>query len=77
MEGGWTLKKGQLNLIGTIDEPSSGEIEIFGEKVDKESKDDYLSDLRLKKIGGLTRRREERREEVRTTGRNRVCVSDV
>jgi len=40
-----------LNIIGTIDEPTSGSIELFGSKVDGSSKDGYLADLRLKKIG--------------------------
>jgi putative ABC transport system ATP-binding protein len=40
-----------LNILGTIDEPSAGLVEIFGEKVDSKSKDSYLADLRLRKIG--------------------------
>lgn len=40
-----------LNLIGTIDEPSTGTIEILGSKVDATSTDSYLANLRLKKIG--------------------------
>ncbi len=40
-----------LNILGTIDEPSSGTIELFGSRVDKKSKDKYLADLRLRRIG--------------------------
>jgi len=40
-----------LNLLGTIDEPTSGSIEIFGEKIDVNSTDAFLADLRLRRIG--------------------------
>jgi putative ABC transport system ATP-binding protein len=40
-----------LNLIGTLDYPSSGTIEILGEKIDKHSKDSFLAKLRLHRIG--------------------------
>lgn len=40
-----------LNLIGTIDRPSAGTIELFGSVVDSTSTDAYLSTLRLRKIG--------------------------
>ena len=40
-----------LNLIGTIDTPSSGELEINGKTVDQKSSDKFLSNLRLKHIG--------------------------
>lgn len=40
-----------LNLIGSIDSPSSGELKILGEKINKKSKDSFLSNLRLKHIG--------------------------
>jgi len=40
-----------LNLIGTIDKVSAGNIEVFGERVNADSKDTYLSNLRLEKIG--------------------------
>jgi len=40
-----------LNILGTIDEPSNGTVELFGETVDSKSKDSYLADLRLRKIG--------------------------
>lgn len=44
-------KTTMLNLIGTIDSSSSGELLIMGQKIDKESSDDFLSQLRLKHIG--------------------------
>eukprot|EP00163_Fabomonas_tropica_P032147 TRINITY_DN7938_c0_g1_i2.p2 TRINITY_DN7938_c0_g1~~TRINITY_DN7938_c0_g1_i2.p2 ORF type:complete len:282 (+),score=64.47 TRINITY_DN7938_c0_g1_i2:233-1078(+) len=40
-----------LNMIGTIDKTSTGEIHIFGDAVDAKSKDDYLAHLRLERIG--------------------------
>ncbi len=40
-----------LNILGTIDEPSSGTVEIFGETVSAESSDAFLADLRLRRIG--------------------------
>ena len=40
-----------LNLIGTIDRSTGGEIEIMGDVVNTKSKDSYLSRLRLEKIG--------------------------
>lgn len=40
-----------LNILGTIDEPTSGNVDLFGQRVDKSSKDAYLADLRLRKIG--------------------------
>lgn len=40
-----------LNLIGTIDSSTSGELYIMGQKIDKDSSDDFLSKLRLKHIG--------------------------
>lgn len=40
-----------LNILGTIDDPSEGEVEILGETVNKSSTDSYLADLRLRKIG--------------------------
>lgn len=36
-----------LNMIGTIDMPSSGEIKLLGSIVNEKSDDNYLSDLRL------------------------------
>lgn len=44
-------KTTMLNLIGTIDSSSSGELLIMGQKIDKDSSDDFLSQLRLKHIG--------------------------
>jgi len=44
-------KTTMLNLIGTIDSASSGELLIMGQKIDKQSSDDFLSQLRLKHIG--------------------------
>jgi putative ABC transport system ATP-binding protein len=40
-----------LNLIGTIDSSTSGELFIMGKRIDKDSTDEFLSDLRLKHIG--------------------------
>jgi putative ABC transport system ATP-binding protein len=40
-----------LNMIGTIDSPSSGTIEVMGSVVDERSEDNYLADLRLRHIG--------------------------
>jgi putative ABC transport system ATP-binding protein len=40
-----------LNVIGTLDSPSTGSVELLGKPIDKNSSDDYLSDLRLKHIG--------------------------
>jgi putative ABC transport system ATP-binding protein len=40
-----------LNIIGTIDKPSGGTLEILGEVVDERSTDNYLADLRLRRIG--------------------------
>jgi len=38
-----------LNLLGTIDKPTSGTLELFGSKIDKTSSDSYLAKLRLEK----------------------------
>jgi len=40
-----------LNIIGTIDKTTSGDLELFGVKVDSRSTDEYLANLRLSKIG--------------------------
>ncbi|KAG4089376.1 P-loop containing nucleoside triphosphate hydrolase protein [Neocallimastix lanati (nom. inval.)] len=40
-----------LNILGTIDSASSGELKILGERISTESADSYLSNLRLRKIG--------------------------
>lgn len=40
-----------LNIIGTLDSEFDGELTIMGSKINKDSKDDYLSELRLKYIG--------------------------
>ncbi|KAJ3054380.1 ABC transporter H member 2 [Rhizophlyctis rosea] len=40
-----------LNILGTIDLASGGEVEILGEKISENSSDAYLSDLRLRRIG--------------------------
>jgi putative ABC transport system ATP-binding protein len=40
-----------LNLIGTIDSPSDGELHILNQKIDGSSSDEFLSQLRLKHIG--------------------------
>lgn len=38
-------------MLGTIDDPTSGSIEMFGHSVNKDSSDSFLADLRLNKIG--------------------------
>lgn len=40
-----------LNLIGTIDTPSSGNLNILGTNIDSNSTDSFLSDLRLSHVG--------------------------
>ncbi|EFC43329.1 abc transporter [Naegleria gruberi] len=40
-----------LNIIGTIDKPSGGTLEILGEPITSKSSDNYLADLRLRRIG--------------------------
>ena len=40
-----------LNLIGTIDTPSSGTLKILGTEIDKNSTDSFLSNLRLSHVG--------------------------
>jgi len=40
-----------LNILGTIDDPSEGTVQLFGEQVDSKSKDAFLANLRLRKIG--------------------------
>lgn len=40
-----------LNIIGTIDKPTGGTLELLGEAVTSSSSDNYLADLRLKRIG--------------------------
>jgi len=44
-------KTSLLNILGTIDKPTSGNIEILGEIIDENSSDEYLAQLRLEKIG--------------------------
>jgi len=44
-------KTSLLNILGTIDKATSGVVEILGQPIDAESSDDYLSQLRLEKIG--------------------------
>ena len=40
-----------LNIMGAIDSATSGEVEILGEVISENSKDAFLSNLRLRKIG--------------------------
>jgi len=40
-----------LNMLGTIDKPTKGTIELFGSKIGSDSSDSYLASLRLAKIG--------------------------
>jgi len=44
-------KTTMLNLIGTIDSSTSGELHIMNKKIDQSSTDEFLSELRLKHIG--------------------------
>ena len=44
-------KTTMLNLIGSIDSSTSGELYIMNNKIDKFSTDEFLSELRLKHIG--------------------------
>lgn len=44
-------KTTMLNLIGSIDSSTSGELYIMNQKIDKFSTDEFLSELRLKHIG--------------------------
>eukprot|EP00760_Papus_ankaliazontas_P015387 PhM_4_TR16497/c0_g1_i1/m.21385/K02003/ABC.CD.A; putative ABC transport system ATP-binding protein len=44
-------KTTMLNMVGTIDTPSSGTLELIGNNVDATCDDDFLADLRLKTIG--------------------------
>lgn len=40
-----------LNILGTIDQPTRGTVEILGKPISSDSEDSYLSNLRLEKIG--------------------------
>lgn len=44
-------KTTMLNLIGSIDSSTGGELYIMNNKIDKDSTDEFLSDLRLRHIG--------------------------
>jgi putative ABC transport system ATP-binding protein len=44
-------KTTMLNLIGSIDSSTSGELHIMQNRIDKDSTDEFLSDLRLRHIG--------------------------
>ena len=44
-------KTTMLNLIGTIDASTGGNLNILNEKIDQTSTDEFLSELRLKHIG--------------------------
>jgi putative ABC transport system ATP-binding protein len=44
-------KTTMLNLIGTIDNSSNGELFIMGNRIDNQSTDEFLSKLRLQHIG--------------------------
>ena len=44
-------KTTMLNLIGSIDSSTGGELYIMDKKIDKFSTDEFLSELRLKHIG--------------------------
>ncbi len=40
-----------LNLIGCLDDPSSGSLRLFGTDITRNAKDSFLASLRLAKIG--------------------------
>jgi putative ABC transport system ATP-binding protein len=40
-----------LNILGTIDSEFEGELELMGTKINRNCSDEFLSNLRLKKIG--------------------------
>jgi len=40
-----------LNIMGTLDKPSGGILKILGTVIDSKSKDDFMANLRLQKIG--------------------------
>lgn len=44
-------KTSLLNILGTIDKPTKGELMICGTKINANTKDSVLADLRLKKLG--------------------------
>jgi len=44
-------KTSLLNILGTIDKPTKGELVICGTKINSNTKDSVLADLRLKKLG--------------------------
>eukprot|EP01132_Coremiostelium_polycephalum_P006186 gene6186-7702_t len=44
-------KTSLLNLLGTLDRATEGEIELFSHPINKDSTDEYLAKLRLEKIG--------------------------
>ena len=39
-----------LNIIGTIDKPSSGDVYLFGEKVDFKGNEEKLAKIRLNQV---------------------------
>ena len=44
-------KTTMLNIIGTIDKPTKGEMKINGTTVNPDTKDDVLADIRLRTLG--------------------------
>lgn len=40
-----------LNMIGTIDRPTSGELKLFGDVINNHASDGFLASLRLQRIG--------------------------
>jgi putative ABC transport system ATP-binding protein len=44
-------KTSLLNIIGTIDKPTKGEIKICGTLIQPKTSDDVLADIRLSKLG--------------------------
>jgi putative ABC transport system ATP-binding protein len=44
-------KTSLLNILGTIDKPTKGVVELLGRTISEQSTDDFLANLRLEKIG--------------------------
>lgn len=43
-------KTSLLNIIGTIDQPTSGALYLFGERVENKAKDKELAEIRLRHV---------------------------
>ena len=44
-------KTSLLNILGTIDKPTKGYVQLLSQTIDEKSGDDFLANLRLEKIG--------------------------